>query len=72
MAFGKNYTLARADIRLTGKVGVVKAAGTDLGADAVRVIVDNESAGNVLTKEEVLLALDIIKQSIVESDWPPP
>jgi hypothetical protein len=45
---------------------VTTNAGSGISTDIVRVLVDDANA----TKEQVLLALNVIRQKIIESQWP--
>mgnify|MGYP001606684257 CR=1 FL=1 len=77
MSFTVDYTLNWSDIRNGGKEDVVvNTTGTNLAADAVRVTIDKETAfatnPNIFnSREELLLALDIIREKIMQGDWKP-
>lgn len=47
---------------------VTEGVGSAVAADSVEVTVDLASS---LTREDVLMALEKIKQHIINGDWPP-
>jgi hypothetical protein len=49
------------------KTSVVEAAGASISTSAVRVMLDD---ANVKTKDDVLKALEAVRQKIIEHVWP--
>lgn len=55
-------------VKLGGsKVDVVVAAGAAIGTDAVHVLLDD---ANTKTKDDIIKALEVIRQRIVEAKYP--
>lgn len=63
-----NFSITHLGIRQGKETVVVNTTGTDLSTDAVRVIIDHD---NVTSREEALLALDVLRMKIMETTWPP-
>jgi hypothetical protein len=49
------------------KTSVVESAGASISTSAVRVMLDD---ANVKTKDDVLKALEAVRQKIIEHVWP--
>lgn len=49
------------------KTSLTEAAGSSISTSAVRVTVDD---GNAVSKTQALMALEAVKQRIIEDTWP--